>query len=80
VLIVNLGCELTRRSFAEPLLAPPGGCDWIVRWSSEHPIYGGRGTADLFPEECWRIPGESAVLLEPGECRPTRVKRKRRTA
>ena len=45
LLIVNLGRDLTRPSFAEPLLAPPAAdLDWTIRWSSEDPAYGGRGT------------------------------------
>src|SRR6185369_6245282 len=34
VLIVNLGGDLNRESFAEPLLAPPADRAWEVRWSS----------------------------------------------
>src|SRR5262249_15522937 len=41
VLIVNLGRELLRPSFAEPLLAPSVGADWDVLWTSEAPRYGG---------------------------------------
>jgi maltooligosyltrehalose trehalohydrolase len=43
LLIVNLGPDLRGGSFAEPLMAPPAGCTWAVRWSSEHPEYGGLG-------------------------------------
>jgi maltooligosyltrehalose trehalohydrolase len=63
VLIVNLGSDLNRPSFAEPLLAPPLGCEWTLHWSSEDPRYGGAGTPHLWPDGCWRIPGESAVVL-----------------
>ena len=70
IVVVNLGPDLSRSSFAEPLLAPPEGCDWECRWSSEEPVYGGTGTRDLWPDGLWRIPGESAVVLSPGPCRP----------
>ena len=33
--------DLSRPSFAEPLLAPPSERDWVVVWSSEDPRYGG---------------------------------------
>jgi maltooligosyltrehalose trehalohydrolase len=47
----------------EPLLAPPEGSEWVVRWSSEDPVYGGMGTAPLETDANWLIPGYSAVLL-----------------
>src|SRR5712691_3734750 len=50
VLIVNLGRGFDRTSIAEPLLAPPQNTDWIIRWSSEDPAYGGTGTPDIFPD------------------------------
>jgi maltooligosyltrehalose trehalohydrolase len=70
VLVVNLGGQLERASFAEPLLAPPVDADWQPRWSSDDAAYGGPGAADLFPDEWWHIPAESAVLLIPGPRRP----------
>ncbi|MDQ6800014.1 MAG: malto-oligosyltrehalose trehalohydrolase [Acidobacteriota bacterium] len=51
LLIVNLGPALTLDIMPEPLLAPPAGHRWELRWSSE-------------PAALWRIPGESALLLE----------------
>jgi maltooligosyltrehalose trehalohydrolase len=69
LLIVNLGPELNRPSFAEPLLAPPGDTDWCVTWSSENPAYGGCGTRDLWPDATWSIPPESAIVCEPGATR-----------
>jgi maltooligosyltrehalose trehalohydrolase len=80
VLIVNLGCELLRTSFAEPLLAPPAGTDWTTIWSSSDAAYGGSGTGNLWPDECWRIPAEAAVLIAPGPTRAPRDARQRRTA
>ena len=70
VLVVNLGADLQRGSFAEPLLAPPPDSDWHLRWSSDDAVYGGPGVAELFPDEWWHIPAESAVLLAPGPRRP----------
>jgi maltooligosyltrehalose trehalohydrolase len=79
VLIVNLGVDLERRSFAEPLVAPPADADWVVRWSSEAPEYGGGGTAEVWPAGAWRIPGETAIVLAAGPRRewpqPPRVRR-----
>jgi maltooligosyltrehalose trehalohydrolase len=66
LLIVNLGRDLTLSPAPEPLLAPPENQRWHTLFSSEHPRYGGRGTAVLdSDEEGWRIPGHAAVLLAP---------------
>jgi maltooligosyltrehalose trehalohydrolase len=65
VLIVNLGSQLCRSSFAEPLLAPPPNGRWVVTWSSEDPSYDGSGTPDIWPDEQWCLPGESAIVLSP---------------
>jgi maltooligosyltrehalose trehalohydrolase len=81
VLLVNFGSDLTRPSIAEPLLAPPPERDWTVLWSSEDPRYGGGGMPDLWPNGCWRLPGESAVVLGPGPTRkPPKPPVRRRTA
>jgi maltooligosyltrehalose trehalohydrolase len=95
LLVVNLGADVTRGSFAEPLLAPPPPprgagkapgdrferTDWAVRWSSERATYGGSGTPDPFPDGCWRIPAESALFLGPGPKRPRQpLPIRRRTA
>jgi maltooligosyltrehalose trehalohydrolase len=72
LLVVNLGAEIDRGSFAEPLLAPPENADWRLIWSSDEAAYGGPGVADLFPDEWWRIPPESALVLTPGPRRPAR--------
>jgi maltooligosyltrehalose trehalohydrolase len=65
LLIVNLGADLHRGSFAEPLIAPPSNAAWRVEWSSEDPRYGGGGTAPLQREGRWHVPAESAVVLSP---------------
>ena len=69
LLIVNLGPELNRPSFAELLLAPPLDTDWCLAWSSENPLYGGCGTRDLWPDATWSIPPEAAMVCEPGASR-----------
>ncbi len=66
LLIVNLGSALISNSFAEPLLAPPEDAGWSVLWSSEDAGYGGGGTPDPWPDGCWRIAAECALLLGTG--------------
>jgi maltooligosyltrehalose trehalohydrolase len=81
ILIVNLGCDLSRPSYSEPLLAPPSDRDWVVEWSSEDPRYAGGGTPNLNVSGKWRLPGESAIVLAPATRRPIRPSKiKRRTA
>ena len=65
LLVVNFGAELVTGSFAEPLVAPPGGYVWTLRWSSEDPEYGGSGTPEVAGDQGWRIPGHAAVVLKP---------------
>jgi maltooligosyltrehalose trehalohydrolase len=67
LLVVNLGRDLHLNPAPEPLLAPPEGKVWAVRWSSEDLRYGGCGTAPLDTEDNWRIPGAAAVVLAPAE-------------
>lgn len=62
--IVNLGEPLVMTRMPEPLLAPPPGREWALRWSSEDPSYGGLGLPEFAPTmEGWRFPGGCAVLL-----------------
>ena len=70
LLVVNLGADVRRPSFAEPLLAPAEDSDWTLRWSSDDPAYGGTGIADPFPDEWWHVPAEAALLYAPGPRRP----------
>jgi maltooligosyltrehalose trehalohydrolase len=65
LLFVNLGRDLTCRSIADPLVAPPENRVWQVLWSSEHPDYGGTGTSEIETKARWRIPGHAAVVLAP---------------
>jgi maltooligosyltrehalose trehalohydrolase len=65
LLFVNLGVDVDAGSFAEPLVAPPDGCTWSVRWSSAEPDYGGCGTPTILGAAGWRIPGHTAIVLRP---------------
>jgi maltooligosyltrehalose trehalohydrolase len=65
LLIVNLGLDLELDSVPEPLLAPPEGCHWTTRWSSEEPRFGGSGTYPIETDQNWRFPGHAAVVLQP---------------
>jgi maltooligosyltrehalose trehalohydrolase len=65
LLVVNLGRDLRLEQAPEPLLAPCEGRQWRTLWSSEHPKYGGAGTAPLETEAGWHIPGHAAVALSP---------------
>lgn len=81
LLIVNLGPDLNRSSFAEPLIAPPPRRDWHVQWSSEDARYGGAGLADVWKQGRWRIPAECAIVLAPDTERPLPPSKvRRRTA
>jgi maltooligosyltrehalose trehalohydrolase len=64
LLLVNLGRDVVTSSFAEPLVAPPQGCQWRVSWSSESVVYGGCGTPTVL-QSGWRIPGHAALVLKP---------------
>jgi maltooligosyltrehalose trehalohydrolase len=65
LLIVNLGKDLPAPAFPEPLVAPPTGHAWRVRWSSEDVAYGGVGVPPIVTTDGWRIPGHSATVLAP---------------
>ena len=65
LLCINLGPDLEAGAFPEPLLAPPDGRVWRVRWSSEDPGYGGTGTPEVVGAHGWMLPGHSAVVLAP---------------
>ena len=65
LLVVNLGVSLDLPHLPEPLVAPPAGCNWQVRWSSEWPIYGGYGSYDPGRFGSWQVVGECTQLLIP---------------
>lgn len=72
LLLLNLGADYDYRPAPEPLLAPPVGRSWYLRWSSDEPRYGGPGVVGPLSEEGWRLPAESAVLYaaEPVQSSP----------
>jgi maltooligosyltrehalose trehalohydrolase len=65
LLFVNFGPDVDAGSFAEPLVAPPEGHTWAVRWSSTEPDYGGCGTPAILTDAGWRIPAHAAIVLRP---------------
>jgi maltooligosyltrehalose trehalohydrolase len=65
LLLINLGPHLHLDPAPEPLLAPPFECQWVMKWSSEDPSYGGSGTPPLDSEDNWHLPAESGALLVP---------------
>jgi maltooligosyltrehalose trehalohydrolase len=65
LLVVNLDCDLDFAPAREPLLAPPWGARWRLRWSSEAPEYGGQGTPPIDPDTSWTIPGSTAMFFVP---------------
>jgi maltooligosyltrehalose trehalohydrolase len=64
LIFVNLGHDLARRSFAEPLVAPPLGRLWRMIWSSEHPAYGGSGTPAIETPEGWHLPADATIVMK----------------
>lgn len=67
LLIVNLGVDQRHETIAEPLLAPVDERPWRLKWSSEHPAYGGTGIPEPVADGIWRIPGHAAIVLAPGD-------------
>jgi maltooligosyltrehalose trehalohydrolase len=65
LLLLNLGADLRREELPEPLLAPPEGDRWLLRWSSEAPEYGGGGTPEPFGAHGIRLPARSVLVLGP---------------
>jgi maltooligosyltrehalose trehalohydrolase len=63
LLIVNFGIDLAVYKTSEPLVAPPAGQRWELRWSSEDPEYGGSGTVAPEASDQWILAGNSAVFL-----------------
>jgi maltooligosyltrehalose trehalohydrolase len=65
LLLINLGVDRQLTPVPEPLLAPPAGRQWALKWSSENPIYGGSGMPLLKTDANWILPGHAAILLSP---------------
>ncbi len=64
LLLLNLGADLELRELVEPLLAPPRAGPWTLRWSSEHPDYGGSGVVAPFGPDGLQLPGRCSMVLE----------------
>ncbi len=79
LVVTNLGSRFERPSVADPLVAPPDGLRWTLRWSSEHPAYGGGGTPDIWKAGTWCVPGRITLLFElsAGAGEPTPTVRRR---
>ena len=67
LLFVNFGRDVDAGSFAEPLVAPPDGHTWTVRWSSAGPEYGGYGTPPILTQKGWFIPAHAAFVMQPAK-------------
>jgi maltooligosyltrehalose trehalohydrolase len=67
LLIVNLGVDQRYETIPEPLLAPDDARLWRLRWSSEHPDYGGTGIPAPVVDGIWHIAGHAAVVLTASE-------------
>ena len=65
LVVVNFGADLVEDSLAEPLVAPPDGCVWRMRWSSEDPAYDGAGAYPIVTTKGWRVAAHSATVLAP---------------
>jgi maltooligosyltrehalose trehalohydrolase len=65
LLVVNLGTGIDLPHIPEPLIAPPAGHQWELKWSSESPIYGGCGASAPGRFGVWHIAGECTQLLVP---------------
>jgi maltooligosyltrehalose trehalohydrolase len=63
LVVVNLGADLALVPAPEPLLAPVTDGRWTLRWSSDHPDYGGPGVLNPLTKQGWRIPSASATLF-----------------
>jgi maltooligosyltrehalose trehalohydrolase len=67
LLIVSLGLDQRYETISEPLFAANEACPWRLRWSSEHPDYGGTGIPAPVTDGIWQIPGHAAIVLASGE-------------
>jgi maltooligosyltrehalose trehalohydrolase len=63
LLVFNFGLMQRIIPAPEPLLAPPYDSEWELVFSTENPLYGGRGTPPLKSEENWRLPGHFAAVF-----------------
>jgi maltooligosyltrehalose trehalohydrolase len=62
LVVVNLGRRVQPR-MNDPLLAPPAGCRWEMRWCSEHVDYGGEGVVAFDPGGQWDLQAMCGWIL-----------------
>lgn len=63
LLVVNFGLLLELIHIPEPLLAPPSGKQWCLKWNSEQLEYGGSSAMSPVTAMGWHIPEQAAILL-----------------
>jgi maltooligosyltrehalose trehalohydrolase len=63
LLVVNFGRGFRCSPNPEPLLAPPVDAEWDLLWSSDNPLYGGRGNVRMRKLGPWNISGQSATVF-----------------
>lgn len=63
LLIVNFGLLLELTHLPEPLLAPPRGRQWSMKWNSEQLEYGGTSAMSPITTNGWHIAEEATILL-----------------
>lgn len=80
LLITNLGKDLHLDPAPEPLLAPPFGETWRLKWSSEDVSYGGGGTPPFDAPDNWLIRGRSLVVLESQANRKSEPRKSKKTS
>lgn len=66
LIVLNAGHDRDIAALSEPLLAPPRRRTWQVRFSTEHPQYGGQGRM-AWAEGAWPVPGHSLLVLDAGQ-------------
>lgn len=66
LIVLNASHDREIAALSEPLLAPPRGRTWTMRWSSEHPQYGGQGRMQ-WTAGSWPVTGHSLLVLEAGQ-------------
>lgn len=78
LLLVNLGRRVHLTPASEPLLAPPRGCQWEMKWTSDSVRYGGAGRVEIEPDIEWILPAQTTLLCSPRARVKPRPKPKKR--
>ncbi len=63
LLIVNLGGDFDLTPASEPLLAPPAGMRWRMKFSSDEVRFGGQGSVNPCGAAGWKLSATSAVFF-----------------